>query len=248
MTEQNNILTTNDLQIGYQGKVLCSSINLRLQPAKMVALMGVNGSGKSTLMRTLTGLAKALKGSIEIEGKEIQKYSREDLSRLLAVVLTDHINAPEMTVKELVGYGRYPHTGWFGRLRLEDLQRIDEALALVGMTEFKTRHLYTLSDGELQRSLIARAIAQETKLIFLDEPASHLDIPNKAMIINLLKQLTEDQGKTIIYSSHDLGMVKKYADIIWLFDESGNLQEITFQQGVESGLFERTFGEGYQSA
>ncbi|MBN2746092.1 MAG: ABC transporter ATP-binding protein [Bacteroidales bacterium] len=248
MKEQCYILTTNDLQIGYQGKVLCSSINVQLPPAKMVALMGVNGSGKSTFMRTLTGLSKSLTGTVKIEGKEIQKYSREDLSRLLAVVLTDHINAPEMTVKELVGYGRYPHTGWFGRLRIEDLKIVKEALDLVGMTEFESRHLYTLSDGELQRTLIARAIAQETKLIFLDEPASHLDIPNKAMIINLLKRLTVEKGITIIYSSHDMGMVKKYADLIWLFDENGNLQEIDFQQGVESGIFERTFGEAYQES
>lgn len=236
------ILLTKNLVIGYKSKVLCDNINIDLESGSIIALMGINGSGKSTLMKSIVGLIPALSGEIFIDGKEINSYHRTELAQKISVVLTDHIITRDMTVFETVSFGRYPHTSWMGRLTDFDNQIVMRSVAEVGLVGFEKRTLGTLSDGELQRVMIARALAQETNILFLDEPASHLDIPNKALIINILKNLALNQGKTIIYSTHELSFIRKAADRVWIFDQNNRFLSVSPEEGFSTNLFQKIFG------
>lgn len=240
------IIQTKNLAVGYKNKTLCKNININLKTGSIIALMGVNGSGKSTLMKTLIGLIPRLKGEIYILGKELSEYSRANLSHEVSVVLTDHISTSDMTVFETVSFGRYPHTSWLGKLSSSDIQIIEDSIREVGLEGFHERQLATLSDGELQRVMIARALAQQTQILILDEPASHLDIPNKSMIINLLKSLSENKGMTIIYSTHELEFIKKAADYVWIFDNNKSMISALPEDCYTQGHFRRVFGDSIQ--
>lgn len=218
MIKMDSILEIKDLSIGYtQQAPLCEHIEFSLKKGEILALMGVNGSGKSTFLKTLMGLIPEQKGEILIQGKTLNSFSKAQLAQRMAVVLTDRVWVKDMEVAELIAYGRYPHTSWLGSLKEEDKRIIQKSIEKVGLLGFEKRKLGTLSDGEAQRVMLARGLAQETELLILDEPTSHLDIPNKILMMQLLQKLAHEHDKTIIYSTHELDFARKAADRVFLF-------------------------------
>lgn len=239
---ENIVLRAENLAIGYKDKILCKDISFSVKAGSTIALMGVNGSGKSTLMRTLIGLLPAVSGDILINNKNLLNYSNIELAQKLSAVLTDHIPTCDLTVFETICFGRYPYTSWFGNLTSNDIIKVRAAINDIGLMGFEDRKLATLSDGEFQRVMIARAMAQETNLLFLDEPASHLDIPNKLLMVNIIKSLSEQKGKTILYSTHELSFIKKVATQLWIFDKNNNLIITNPAEAFEKGYIKNIFG------
>ena len=218
--KRNNTIRIENLAIGYTGKhsvkIVSEGITDTLRSGELTCLLGENGAGKSTLLRTLAGFQPALKGDIYIMDKPLGEYREKELATVVAVVLTERTVLQNMSVAELVGLGRSPYTGFWGRLSKEDEAKVDEALALVGVTELKERLVQTLSDGERQKVMIAKALAQETPIIFLDEPTAFLDYPSKIEILHLLHRLSRETSKTIFLSTHDLELALQIADRLWL--------------------------------
>ena len=214
------LLQLKTLSIGYVDrrphKVVHESINLSLQRGELTCLLGMNGAGKSTLLKTLGGFQPALSGEILLEGKELHDYSRKELAQKLGVVLTDRVASGNLTVYELVSFGRHVYTSFFGRLSTEDHKAVRDALDCMGIGNFGNRNLLELSDGERQKVMIAKAIAQETELILLDEPTAFLDLSSRVEIMLLLRKLTSEQGKTVLLSTHDLDLAIQLSDKIWL--------------------------------
>ncbi|NDV64476.1 ABC transporter ATP-binding protein [Bacteroides sp. 224] len=216
----------DSLSIGYQSssshkKVVAQHINATLYNRELTCLLGANGIGKSTLLRTLSAFQPKIDGKISLLGKELESYSGKELSSLISVVLTDKIDVRNMTVRELVALGRTPYTGFFGSLNKEDDAVIDRSLSLVNITHLSRRMVHTLSDGEKQKTLIAKALAQETPIIFLDEPTAFLDFPSKVEMMQLLHELSRHTHKTIFLSTHDLELALQIADKIWLMNQGG---------------------------
>lgn len=213
-----------NLAIGYRhGKdttTVADGISASLQGSCLTCLLGANGIGKSTLLRTLSGFQPELSGSIYIDGREIGSYSKKELSRLIGVVLTTKPDVRNMSVSELVGLGRSPYTGFWGNLSDEDREIVAQSIELVGVTKLSERMIHTLSDGERQKVMIAKALAQQTPVIFLDEPTAFLDFPSKVDIMQLLKRLTRETGKTIFLSTHDMSLALQIADRIWLMHDN----------------------------
>lgn len=241
-----SILQTKDLEIGYvNGKpakmVVASGLNLNLNQGEFVCLVGPNGAGKSTLLRTLTGLQDALDGEIELVGKTLSSYSRKELAHELSVVLTSPIEVGTMTVRELVAMGRYPYTGLYDRMTEHDWRVVEEALAMVGASQFGERMVHKLSDGERQRIMIARALAQEPELLVLDEPTAYLDLPGRVSVMNLLHELAHYHGKTILTSTHDLDQALRSADKLWLMAPGGKILSGAPEDLVLSGEFQGVF-------
>jgi len=216
------------LSIGYTAKhsvkVVAESISDTIRSGELTCLLGENGVGKSTLLRTLSGFLPPLSGDIFILGKPLGDYKERELATVIGVVLTERTNLQNMTVTELVGMGRSPYTGFWGRLSAEDRRKVGEALDLVGIAALRNRLVQTLSDGERQKVMIAKALAQETPIIFLDEPTAFLDYPSKVEILRLLGRLSRDFGKTIFLSTHDLELALRVADRVWLMSRQGGVQ------------------------
>lgn len=201
-------------------KVITEGVNASLHNGELTCLLGPNGAGKSTLLRTLSAFQPPLAGEILIEGRPLDEYSAAGLARVIGVVLTDRISLDNMTVHELVSMGRSPYTGFWGRLSLDDRRMVDHALDLVGIRNLSRRMVQTLSDGERQKMMIAKALAQETPIIFLDEPTAFLDYPSKVEIMQLLQRLAREEGKTVFLSTHDLELALQIADKVWLIDKT----------------------------
>ena len=249
----------NDLSIGYRSKnsvkVVAQHVDATIYSGELTCLLGANGVGKSTLLRTLSAFQPKLSGEIQILGREIDQYSDKRLSKTIGVVLTDKCDLRNMLVSELVGMGRSPYTGFWGRLTADDKRIVKESIALVRIEDLTNRMVHTLSDGERQKVMIAKALAQETPIIFLDEPTAFLDFPSKVEIMQLLHQLTRETNKTIFMSTHDLELALQIADKIWLMDRvngiatgtpedlalSGNLSNFFARKGIMfdkyTGLF-----------
>lgn len=212
----NNILSTSNLSIGYTTKkernYIAQNINLQLQSGKLIALIGANGIGKSTLLRTLTGIQKPLSGSIFLNEKEIQTYNALELAQQLSLVLTEKLPPSNLTVFELIALGRQPYTNWVGKLSEGDTIKIQEAMELTQISHLATKKHFEISDGQLQKVLIARALAQDTPLIILDEPTTHLDLLHKVAVFKLLKKLAHETGKCILFSTHDIDMAIQLSD------------------------------------
>ena len=208
------------LSIGYRGKhsVKCvaDDISQAIHSGELTCLLGENGAGKSTLLRTLSGFLSPLAGEISILGRPLSSYKERELATVIGVVLTEKNNLQNMTVRELVGMGRSPYTGFWGRLSADDRRKVDDALSLVGIAALSNRMVQTLSDGERQKVMIAKALAQETPIIFLDEPTAFLDYPSKVEILHLLHRLSREMHKTIFLSTHDLELALQIADRLWL--------------------------------
>ena len=214
------LLHTENLSIGYPDKtsanVIASGISLGFKPGKLIALIGANGIGKSTLLRTLVGIQRPLNGVVSLHGKNISDYTSAALAQALALVLTEKLPPSNLTVFELVALGRQPYTNWLGTLTSGDLEKIDEAMVLTDTAVLAQKKHYELSDGQLQTVLIARALAQDTPLIVLDEPTTHLDFQHKITLFRLLRKLAHEAGKCILFSTHDIEMALETSDEIVL--------------------------------
>lgn len=237
------LLHTEALEIGYKAKSIAAGLELSLMSGKLVCLLGPNGAGKSTLMRTIAGLQPALSGHLQI-GDTRSPFSAAFLASRIAVVLSEFEGVGGMKVEELVELGRAPYSGWSGKLSSEDKTKVEAALAQTEVAHLSRRSIGTLSDGERQRVMIARALAQETPLILLDEPTSHLDISHRVKVMRLLHHLTRTEGKGILLSSHDLDLALQGADEIWLLSEDGNMTIGTPEDLLLSGQIARAYGSG----
>ncbi len=211
-------LKTRALCVGYGGTAVLSDINIDLYAGNVAVLIGANGSGKSTLLRCLAGIDMPISGKVEIAGEEPHRLNPRKLARKLALVFTERSGGGAMTVRESVAIGRYPYIGALGRLSKSDKEIVDRVIAEVGMAEKSERYLATLSDGERQKVMIARALAQDTPLILLDEPTAFLDVAGRIDILRLLRQLA-DAGHTIVLSTHDIAPAVVVADRLLIVDK-----------------------------
>lgn len=229
----------HNLSIGYKTKgdtkCVASELNGEIRRGELTCLLGKNGVGKSTLLRTLSAFQPALSGDILLMDQFLAACSDKELSQMIGVVLTEKPHVRNMTVAELVGLGRSPYTGFWGMLSDEDHQIIRESMRLTGIEPLESRMIQTLSDGERQKVMIAKALAQQTPLIFLDEPTAFLDYPSKIATMQLLRRLAHEQGKLIVLSTHDLEIAFQIADRLWLLQQSG-LQTGTLDELSESGV------------
>ena len=221
------MIELKDLTIGYaqknNTKVVASGINATLHSGRLTCLIGANGIGKSTLLRTLSAFQPPLSGEIYIDNESpipLSTLTDKQLSRLIGVVLTEKPDVQNMTVFELVGLGRSPYTGFWGRLNEDDKEVVKESLRLVGIESLQDRLIQTLSDGERQKTMIAKALAQQTPVIYLDEPTAFLDYPSKVEMLTLLRHLARETGKTIFLSTHDMELALQIADELWLMTAS----------------------------
>lgn len=210
------ILKTSSLSIGYDSKTIASDINVTLSEGDIIALIGPNGAGKSTLFKTFSTHIKPVGGKIELFGKDLMSYSPKERAKLLGIVLTERPDDMFLKVFDVVAAGRYPYTGMFGKLNEDDEKEIKVSLELVGVNHLADRVFNTLSDGEKQKVMIAKAIAQNTPIIMLDEPTAFLDYPSKIELFSLLKKLAKEQKKAILFSSHDLELLLRYTDNLWI--------------------------------
>ncbi len=212
------ILKTQSLLIGYhtaKGPLL-PAINIQVDGAAFIALAGVNGAGKSTFLKTITGLIPALGGRVELNGRRLEELPQHEIALLVSVVLTEFPDDLFLRVEDVVAMGRYPYSGFWGRLGLADKQKVQWSMEVCNIAHLAGRRIVSLSDGEKQKTFIAKAIAQDTPLIILDEPAAFLDYPGKLELMVLLRKLVAEQGKTVVFSSHDLDLVLRHADRLWL--------------------------------
>ena len=245
MKENNAILTTHDLAVGYRnGKqqvTLLSGLDLVMEKGKLVALLGQNGAGKSTLLRALTCDERPLNGTIEVNGKDLLTMSQKDRSRLIGLVSTERIQAGALTVRELVGLGRQPHTGFLGRLDDEDRAIIQQAMTDSGIISKADEYMASLSDGERQKAMIARALAQQTPIIILDEPTAFLDVASRIETMRLLQTLAHERGKAVLLSSHDISQSLMLADELWLITTDRQVLTGTPSKLVADGALDRLF-------
>ncbi len=215
------------LSIGYRTKgsvrAVASGVDGTVRSGELTCLMGENGVGKSTLLRTLSGFQPPLSGTIQILGRPLADYSPKELAQTIGVVLTEKPDVGLMTARELVAMGRSPYTGFWGRLSASDHDAVEEAISQVGIHQLADRQVGTLSDGERQKVMIAKALAQQTPIIFLDEPTAFLDYPSKVDMLLLLRRISHEACKTIFLSTHDLELTLQAADTIWLMTRSEGL-------------------------
>lgn len=245
MKRGKTILRTENLQIGYDTKkqknVIASAISISLDAGKLIALIGANGIGKSTLLRTLTGMQQPLSGTVFLNGAPISKLSPSDLAQQLSIVLTDKLPESNLTVFELVALGRQPYTNWVGKLTSEDILKVNEALDLTQISFLSDKKHYEISDGQLQKVMVARALAQDTPLIILDEPTTHLDLLHKVSLLKLLKKLAVETNKSILFSTHDLDLALQLSDEMIVMNRDLLIQdtpENLIQNGILNSLFD----------
>ena len=240
------MIELKDLTIGYIGKknqptVIASGINATLTTGQLTCLLGPNGVGKSTLLKTVTAFLPKLSGEIVIDGNGIESYTEKQLARKIGVVLTERTSVQNMTVEELVALGRSPYTGFWGRLEDEDKAMVGEAMQQAGIKRLAHRYVDTLSDGERQRAMIAKALAQNTPFICLDEPTSFLDFQSKVEMLRLLRHISSNGGKTIFLSTHDVELALQMADNLWLMEKNQTLNIGTPRQLADNGSLNRCF-------
>lgn len=219
-------LEIENITLGYsqrhaETRLLAEQLSLAAPEGELIALLGRNGVGKSTLLRVLAGVRPPMKGRVLLGGSDIAAMPPAERSRKIAFVTTEQVAVAHLRVHEVVAMGRAPYTGWLGTLAPEDRRVVDESLERVGMTGFRDKALESLSDGERQRVMIARALAQDTPLMLLDEPTAFLDLPNRYQIALLLRELAHGTGKTVIFSSHDLSTAVQLCDALWVMTPGG---------------------------
>ena len=243
MKNKNSILQTEDLTIGFKGRdgsdgIIFENINVSAGKAELVALFGPNGIGKSTLLRNLVRLQLPVSGEIFLFNQSIRSFSRTRLARKLGYVSTETIYINNLRVYDLVSLGRYPYTGLMGRLDREDHEKVNDAINMVSIQHLRNKFIHQLSDGERQRAMIARTLAQDTDIIILDEPTAFLDLPNKYEVVHLLRNLAREREKTIIFSTHDLNIAIQEAGKIWLM-----LEDTIIQGAPEDLILDGSFGK-----
>ncbi|MDR2915605.1 MAG: ABC transporter ATP-binding protein [Tannerella sp.] len=240
------VIETSGLKIGYTQKgkpqkVVHDSLQLQLFAGELTSLLGLNGAGKSTLLRTICGFQPALDGKIHIKGRLLADYSQSELSRTIGVVLTEKTNAGGITANELVSLGRHPYTGFFGKLNAKDKQIIAESLDAVGMTHKANNYISELSDGERQKIMIAKVLAQQCPVIILDEPTAYLDVTSRIETMSLLHHLAAEQKKAILLSTHDLDLAIQMSDCLWLQKKQQPMMRGTPEDLILSGSLEAFF-------
>lgn len=233
----------SNLSIGYSNAsrkvVIQKLINAELSEGMFTCLLGSNGAGKTTLLRTLSGLLPPVEGTIRIDGEKLNTLSPKELSRKISIVLTERPSVSLMTVRQLVALGRSPYTDFWGRLTDNDSRKVTEALKASGTYELQDRLVSSLSDGECQRVMIGKALAQEADAIFLDESTAFLDFPSKAQIMNLLKKLANEKRLIIFMSTHDVNFALSIADNLWLMDRRFGVVTGSPKELAESGLLSK---------
>ena len=234
------ILKISDMVIGYQGMALMPPLKGCIRKGELVSVIGHNGIGKSTFLRTVAGVTDRISGRIELDGIEINTVDLMEFARKVGYISTEIVNAPNMTVFDLIATGRYPYTNWFGAISENDRRIIHRSAEQTGVSALINRFISELSDGERQRSMIARVLAQETDLLIMDEPAAFLDIRNRHEIMSLLHHITRINGKTIIMSTHDLQSAMGESDVIWILTEEG-INSGAPEDLVLSGALENIF-------
>lgn len=232
------MIELKNLSTGYGRHTVSANLNATLQSGRLTCLLGPNGVGKSTLLRTLCGFQPPLEGRMEMDGKDMAQLSRREMSRSIGVVLTERPDVTDMRASDMVALGRTPYTGFWGRLGAEDRNRVDEAMQLVGIAHLAHRMIHTLSDGERQKVMIAKALAQQTPVILLDEPTAFLDFPSKVETMRLLHRLAHESGKTVFLSTHDLETAIQLSDDLWLLSADG-LESGTADSLSADGSLER---------
>ena len=234
------MIELKELTLGYGQRTLLEVVNARMTSGQLIALLGRNGAGKSTLLRAMMGLEKPQSGEIILQGKKIASLKPEKLARSISFVTTDKVRIANLRCKDVVSMGRAPYTNWIGQLRPEDEMRVDTAIQLVGMSAYAEKTMDKMSDGECQRIMIARALAQDTPVILLDEPTAFLDLPNRYELATLLRRLAHDEGKCILFSTHDLDVALGLCDAVALID-TPDLHCLPASDMASSGHIERLF-------
>ncbi|MGA9639593.1 ABC transporter ATP-binding protein [Flavobacterium sp.] len=242
------ILSTKDLNIGYSTKaattVIAQNLNLDLQSGKLIALIGANGIGKSTLLRTLTGIQNPLSGAVYLKDKNIEQYAPLELAQNLSVVLTEKLPPSNLTVFELIALGRQPYTNWIGKLTYTDIEQVNHAMELTQISDLATKKHFEISDGQLQKVLVARALAQDTPFIILDEPTTHLDLLHKVALFKLLKKLSQDTQKCILFSTHDIDMAIQLSDEMIIMTPDNVIQDSPCNF-ISKGSFDTIFKDDH---
>jgi iron complex transport system ATP-binding protein len=220
-TGENIGLTLRQVEIGYERSgalpvVVAGPISTKAGTGEIIGLIGRNGCGKTTLLKTLVRLQLPLKGSILVDGRDIHSFPRIEFARFVGFVSTESVNIQHITLYELVSLGRFPYTNWLGSLSSEDRLAVNRAIDMAGIGHLRLKYLHEMSDGERQKTMIARVLAQDTRIVVLDEPTAFLDLPNRYELLRLLNELAHNSGKTIIYSTHDLNIAMHESDKIWL--------------------------------
>lgn len=235
------MISFKNLSVGFDNRKILTNLSGELKRGDLIALMGINGVGKSCLLKTLTGLNRAIEGEIYLNDLLFSKLSPVEIAKKLAVVLTDKIQADFLRVNELICLGRSPYTNFWGDFQKDDDQIVEEIIGLLNITELKERLFSDLSDGQKQKVLLARALVQTPDYLFLDEPTTYLDIPSKVDLMNILKLISRERCTGILFSTHDLSLVEKNVDQIWLIDSAGVLHKKSPDEMNRSGLLSKNF-------
>lgn len=244
--EHQNILEAKAISIGYRDKktvkTVANDLKIELRKSKLIALVGINGIGKSTLLKTITGIQKPLEGTVLLNQKNIERYSPSELAQQMSVVLTEQLPPSNLTVFELVALGRQPYTNWLGNLTSEDIAKVNEAIRLTQIEHLAQKKHFEISDGQLQKVLIARALAQDTPLIILDEPTTHLDLLHKFTLLQLLQKLAKETEKCILFSTHDIDLAIQLCDEMIIMTPEKTVQASPCEL-IESGVFNALFDD-----
>lgn len=242
---QDILLSTRELNIGYKSsggeKLIAAGLELEVARGELICLVGPNGAGKSTLLRTLAGLHNVLKGQVLLKDREISSLPPLEIAKIMGLVLTERVEMEGFNVFDMVALGRFPHTDWKGFLNEEDARIIAESLNMVQGADLACRKINELSDGERQKVMIARALAQEPELILLDEPTSFLDLLRKVEVVQIMRDLAHSRNKAVVMALHDIPLALQYADRLWLLEPSGTIYHGAPEDLVLSGKVVETF-------
>lgn len=234
------MILLKNFSIGYGSRMLLDKVDTSFGKGRLTALIGRNGTGKSTLLRAIAGLNRHYSGEVLLKGKSISGMSAQEMAKTLAFVTTERTRIPNLRCEDVVAIGRAPYTNWIGRMQSIDRKIVMDAISSVGMESYALRTMDTMSDGECQRIMIARALAQDTPVILLDEPTSFLDMPNRYELVALLQSLAHNQGKCVLFSTHELDVALQMCDSIALVDD-GALYHLSVPEMVSSGHIQRLF-------
>ncbi|ERN53610.1 ABC transporter ATP-binding protein [Alkalihalophilus marmarensis] len=235
-------LYTEDLRIGYGENVIVKNLSINIPDGKITTIIGPNGCGKSTLLKAITRVISSQSGNVILDGESIFTKDTKALAKQMATLPQTPESASGLTVGELVSYGRFPYQKGFGRLNKKDIEVIDWALSVTGTMEYKYRSVDALSGGQRQRVWIAMALAQETEIIFLDEPTTYLDMAHQLEVLELLQRLNEQEGRTIVMVLHDLNQAARFADHIIALKDGDIIQSGTSEDVIKNDVLKQVFG------
>jgi len=231
----------HNLSVGFHNKAVLENLEGSIKEGELIALMGINGAGKSCLLRTLTNIQSPLAGTVMMDAKNFSDYSNIEIAKMMAVVLTEKVHVDFLRVKELLILGRSPHTNFWGNLSSKDHEHLSHVAQLLKIDSISDRYFSDLSDGQKQKVLLARALVQNPRFLFLDEPTTYLDIPSKIELMKILKVVSHEKKVGVLFSTHDLNLVDQVVDQIWLVDAEGILHKKSPEEMIRSGLLQKNF-------